>query len=343
MSILWMDPTLAVLCTVGIGGSALGLFGLLRSKPLGGFWRVAAVTLAVLAVGLAARAAWLGQAAGFWAPPLALAGVCLAFRFVRSAAAGRLAGWLGVGLRSHRCQATGLLLGSFAFAGWWTVWITDVPEPPGLEQALELLTDDWGLSLEELSPGLAWTDEGRPLRLHASRNPLPVTEELRAKQSAILRRFNLQERVIALPNADQNCNCHGWAFTGGRYWVSPGDVEHLLRDNGYQIVSQPQAGDLVVYRAADGGKIIHTGVVRLANEGLLLVESKWGAMGRFLHPHDAHCYGEPECQFYRSRRPGHLVRGLPGTPGATAPAVATAPQNPPAQWQTPSAVETATD
>jgi hypothetical protein len=325
MSILWMDPALAALCTVGIGGSALGLWGLLHARPLRGRWSLAAAALMVLVAGAAAVAAWLGQAAGVWVPPLALVGVCAAFRFVRTAAARRLAGWLGAALREPRVQAAGLLLGSLLFALGWTLWVTDVPEPAGIESCLHLLGDDWNRDLVEVAAGTAWTDRGRAVRPRTSKNAPPFTEELRAKQTALLRHFQLQEHVISLPNPDQDCNCHGWVFTGGRYWLSPDDVELILQDNRYQQVSQPQAGDLVVYRDPESKKIIHTGLLRLA-DGPLLVESKWGVLGRFLHPHDSHCYGEPDCQFYRSDRPGHLLRGLPGAPDTAGVTVAAGEQ-----------------
>src|SRR5205807_1160464 len=85
-------------------------------------------------------------------------------------------------------------------------------------------------------------------------------------------------RVAAPPDATSNC--HGWVFTGGRYWVKGGAVEDILRDNGYRTVEDPRPGDLVVYRD-DQGAVSHTGVVSsVGADGLVLVESKWSWLGR---------------------------------------------------------------
>jgi hypothetical protein len=111
------------------------------------------------------------------------------------------------------------------------------------------------------------------------------------------------------PPADR-CNCHGWVFAGGKYWVNPDQVEHILDDNGYQPISEPRLGDLAIYRnSAD--TIIHTAVVRaICDDGIVLVEGKWGWMGVFLHPVGESCYGK-NYGFYRSDRSGHLLVELP--------------------------------
>lgn len=128
--------------------------------------------------------------------------------------------------------------------------------------------------------------------------------------------------VIRLGPPDERANCHGWVFTGGRYLLGPDDVELILKENGYAEVSEPQPGDLVVYR--QGGTVAHTAVVRYVTEGQpVLVAGKWGALGVFLHAADKSCYGT-EYTFHRSTRRGHLLVGLGGEPGSPgAPAVAT--------------------
>jgi hypothetical protein len=93
-------------------------------------------------------------------------------------------------------------------------------------------------------------------------------------------------------------------------------VELILHDNGYRPQSVPRAGDLAIYRN-EQGDIVHAGIVR-ANDpfGLALVESKWGCLGRFIHPADVHCYPNTVCTYYQtSRSHGHLLQGLvqPGT------------------------------
>ena len=83
-------------------------------------------------------------------------------------------------------------------------------------------------------------------------------------------------------------------------------------------MTAPQAGDLVVYRDG-GGQVSHTGIVYSAVPGgLVLVESKWGKGGRFIHPVDAQPYPGP-WTYYRADRPGHLLRGLGDEPARPTP------------------------
>src|SRR5262249_10677123 len=83
-------------------------------------------------------------------------------------------------------------------------------------------------------------------------------------------------------------------------------VDKILEDNGYSTAAKPQAGDAIVYRN-EFGIIVHTGVVRLANGDSVLIESKWGPLGRFLHAPADQAYST-RWIFYRSPRNGHVLR-----------------------------------
>ena len=88
------------------------------------------------------------------------------------------------------------------------------------------------------------------------------------------------------------------------YGVASEDVDTILADNGYEVVGEPREGDIVIYR--DGlGHVQHTGLVRfVGTDGLVLVESKWGSLGIYLHTPKEQPYGE-FFNFRRSSRPGH--------------------------------------
>ncbi len=76
--------------------------------------------------------------------------------------------------------------------------------------------------------------------------------------------------LIHRDDADMAANCHGWVFTKGRFLVRGEDVDAILAENGYEVVTAPKIGDVVIYR--DFNKIVrHTGLV----QGVL-------GMGRFL-------------------------------------------------------------
>jgi hypothetical protein len=116
--------------------------------------------------------------------------------------------------------------------------------------------------------------------------------------------------------ADPSCNCHGWVFTGGRYSIDGHEAQHILEANHYREVREPQVDDLAIYRD-ERGQILHTALVRtVTSDGLILLESKWGQMGRYIHRPSDLRFGRP-FTYYRSSRRGHLLRGLDGV-GPTA-------------------------
>jgi hypothetical protein len=135
---------------------------------------------------------------------------------------------------------------------------------------------------------------------------------LAGAESKVLDGAHLRGHTIRRGDASDHTNCHGWVFTGGRYLLSPDDVEVILKENGYWEVTEPAPGDLVVYR--QGGTISHTGIVRYVTEGQpVLIESKWGVMGVFLHEADKSAYGSAYT-FYRNARGSHLLAGFGGSP-----------------------------
>ena len=70
----------------------------------------------------------------------------------------------------------------------------------------------------------------------------------------------------------------------------------------------PRPGDVAIFRDL-AGQVTHSAVVRgLASDGLVILESKWGWAGRFLHTPAGQCYGS-DCTFYRTERPAGLASG----------------------------------
>jgi hypothetical protein len=141
--------------------------------------------------------------------------------------------------------------------------------------------------------------------------PAPGADRL-AAEAAMLEELGLAGRVVATGPPDPSYNCHGWVFADGRAVVNA-DVELILHDNGYAPVAEPQPGDVIVYRD-DGGAVTHTGLVRqVGTWGAVLVESKWSGNGRYFHPAEVQPFGD-QWAYYRSARPGHLLRGLGDQP-----------------------------
>jgi hypothetical protein len=172
----------------------------------------------------------------------------------------------------------------------------------------------WKPPLGPTTAAVATTDAGRRVELLAPKEARPPAESQSAEHNTLLN-MGFVDRMIRIEPASDTCNCHGWVFAGGRYWIGPEDVEKILADNGYHTVSDPRPGDVAVYR--DGTNISHTGLVRTGGAGMpLLIESKWGWMGVFLHRPDDTCYGR-HYTFYRAARESHFIAGLsgPSAPG----------------------------
>jgi hypothetical protein len=149
----------------------------------------------------------------------------------------------------------------------------------------------------------ALTDRGRKIELFTFAESTSAS----CLENLMLGNDQWSQHVIRVADPSVTCNCHGWVFTGGRFGIASSNVDCILADNGYTVVPDAAEGDLIVYRDGDG-QVLHTGLVRLAGaDGLLLVESKWGPMGRFVHPPEAQPYSHTFA-FYRSRRRGHELR-----------------------------------
>jgi hypothetical protein len=167
----------------------------------------------------------------------------------------------------------------------------------------------WKPPLGTTPVAVGTTDAGRRIELLQPQVVRPPAESQSAEHNTLLN-MSYVDRMIRIEPANDACNCHGWVFAGGRYWVGPEDVEKILADNGYRTVSDPRPGDVAVYR--DGTSISHTGLVRTGGAGMpVLIESKWGWMGVFLHRPDDTCYGQ-YYTFYRATRETHLIAGLGG-------------------------------
>ena len=114
-----------------------------------------------------------------------------------------------------------------------------------------------------------------------------------------------QGQVIELYAENPACNCHGWVFTGGQFALRNFDVSSILRDHAYFEVLQVEANDLAAY--FDGDRVTHTGVVRMVDpSGLILLESKWGPYGVYLHPPDRQPFAG-KCRYFRTNRASHQL------------------------------------
>lgn len=115
--------------------------------------------------------------------------------------------------------------------------------------------------------------------------------------------------LLRVADPDPGYSCHGWTFAEGLCHIPSDEVPKILRDNGYRLTEEPRVGDVIVYLDPQN-RILHSGVVRFRDgQGLLLVESKWDLLGRYLHRPEQQPYSS-RYAFYRSDRPHHALHGV---------------------------------
>lgn len=99
-------------------------------------------------------------------------------------------------------------------------------------------------------------------------------------------------------------NCHGWTFVQGQYGILDSAVWTILNDHRYAEVAEPCEGDLALLAVEND--VQHTGIVRRPAGGELLIESKWGPFGVYLHSTTHHPY-LGRFRYFRSQRPDHRL------------------------------------
>lgn len=154
------------------------------------------------------------------------------------------------------------------------------------------------------------TDRGKPVVVKKP-STIAAADSLARSEMRMIQTNHREANLIRRSPAYEESNCHGWVFTGGRFWVTGDVVDTILADNGYKPVTDPRPGDIVVYR--DGDRVQHTAIVRYQTPGQpVLVEGKWGRVGVFLHAVDQSAYSQ-DFTYYRSSRTGHQLAGLAPT------------------------------
>jgi hypothetical protein len=206
-------------------------------------------------------------------------------------------------------QGVAFLALAVGFVFWWVQQsLNQIPD--GSDMLTVRLEVDPS-QLEEVSRLHATTDQGRPVTVYTLPTPVPRSDLAEAEKRMVVE-HQMAQKQIRTAGPDNNYNCHGWVFTGGRYWIRGNDVPAILDDNDYRPVSAPIAGDVIVYRNEQDA-VLHTGLVHsVAADGLILIESKWGWMGRYIHKPEDQTYGN-RWTYYHSDRGLNGLHGLNST------------------------------
>ena len=205
----------------------------------------------------------------------------------------------------RRPAAWFLLASSVGLVAWSSHQFQDRLSPPSRKQFLVLSTPGKKSQIHEF---VALTDRNHPIKVY--RLDQHATDSVNVEDPENGYSVEFSGTVIQRAPAGSLANCHGWVFLDGQYLISGEAVQRILDDNGYEVVEEALAGDVIVYRD-DDQNIVHTGVVRgVLDDGTIIIESKWGTEGVFLHnPLDTPYLSNFE--YYRSPRPTHRVNIVP--------------------------------
>src|SRR5262245_4204567 len=298
----------ALLLALGAGAVSLGLLGLAgRAIPTTRTRAVVGALAALVLAGFSAAAAALGWPASSWLPPLALAGVCGLFFAIRAPAVRRTVARAA----TPSVQWCALLVAGVSLLFWYASRAgSDPPAPARPVEDVQAQRMRAMASLREVPSPVALTDGGRRVRLHTMPESALPPAMLRSMEAEMAQEWGPSLRLIRTSPPGGRSDCHGWVFGDGGWWILGADVGAILQDNGYEPVTEPAAGDLVVYRLGSG-RITHTGVVSAVGRGgSVLVESKWAWLGTYLHAPDCHPYGGRPA-YHRSARAGHRLNLVP--------------------------------
>ena len=293
---------------IGLAAVGLGVPGVLlrrRESPPRPPWKPALLLAFLLAVG-GGGAALAGLPRFAWLPPLALAPVWLAFAVLRTGWPTALCLWLARLATSPRTQAASVILAGGALLTWQTYDLTRDVENQFTRTDALLAVITSVPPLEEDPEARVLTDAGQfiPMwRVIANSSTDDFDVEL-----DYLQHQGYEIKLIRTAPPDLTHNCHGWVFTGGKRWIRGAHVEQILKDNRYLVVSSPAPGDVAIFRTSSG-IVSHTALVRsVSDDGTILLESKWGKLGRFIHTASEHVYAIDSCTYYRSTRGSHVVQ-----------------------------------
>lgn len=303
----WFELVAILTCVLGVGGALVGLFGILSRRPAWWLWSFLSFTVALGLGGTLVFAGVTTSSWQLWLPGLLLPATIGLGIALRSSSVAWLLGGVWNLVRSPRLQA-GLVLVCSPLLVFWLVERTmlrtieeqqELPGMVGLDRSM----------LEEVATASLTTDRGR--RIPANTPRPEVAEAIQDDQVSPHTR-QLALSLIRTSGPDRRSNCHGWVFTGGRYWVLGKDVDTILTDNGYHEVASPQPHDVIVYRDSTG-QVLHTGLVQaVLADGRVLIESKWGELGCYLHQPKDQCYGTHSA-YYHTARANHYLHGLDST------------------------------
>lgn len=201
----------------------------------------------------------------------------------------RISGWL-------------IILTSIALSGWSYHRFHERLSPAPHKPPIVVKTPGPKKLIHEF---VAVTDRNRPISVYRLSDA-----ESDANDTGDSVVMDVAESTIQRGPPSLDANCHGWVFLDSQFMINGDAVQHILDDNAYELVEEPKPGDVIIYRDVNR-HIIHSGLVRgILNDDTVIIESKWGTEGVFLHDPDGTPY-TVDYEYYRSPRSDHRVKLVP--------------------------------
>ena len=209
--------------------------------------------------------------------------------------------------RLRRCPSAWFLLVSSVCLFIWSSHRFQERLQPSAKRML-LIALPPGKQRQQVNEFLAITDRNHPIKVYRLGQVAtdPMDNEFREKDYSVEYNGTMIQRVAG----GVLSNCHGWVFLDGQYLITGDAVQRILDDHEYEVVEEAAAGDVIIYRD-NNRNIVHSGLVRgVLNDGTVIIESKWGVEGVFLHiPQDTPY--SVLFDYYRSPRPTHQIKIVP--------------------------------
>ncbi|MEG5128599.1 peptidoglycan-binding protein [Microcoleus sp. ARI1-B5] len=137
-------------------------------------------------------------------------------------------------------------------------------------------------------------------------------------EKTFLESVKMSDRVKKLSDITTEYDCHGFTFLAGAEWINNGEVEKILKDNGYSVAQNPSVGDVVIYRD-NKGLIQHSGIVAaVSGNTVTKVISKWSVYGLYEHnlKDVPASYGQKTTVYKSNRTSGNFPKDMgAGRPG----------------------------
>ena len=213
---------------------------------------------------------------------------------------------LGTFIHKPAFAALALMVGGATLLG-----VAVVRSDPSNDEVFDESSVDLNLPsmvFHEITDFQATTNRGNLIPLLCPDNA--NLEAVARREARLLSEPLNSSRIIRVEGPETKGNCHGYVFAQGRFWVGGSAVDKILTENGYQRIPLPATGDVVIYRE-DSGAVSHSGIVRAVLPGSeVLIESKWGVLGTYVHLVDHSIYGN-RFEYHRGRGASHSLTIVP--------------------------------